>query len=112
FFKNFNELNSIDDEFNKKMENNVVNYYKRNNIMEISNIKKTSDFTFRVLKKVEELKENGSYSDLDDDVKKLLELKIDNPELSINELAEKLSLISKKDIKKQRIAYLFKKLEI
>lgn len=112
FFKNFSDLDSIDSEFNQKMENNVVNYYKRNNIMEVSNIKKTSDFTFRVLKKVEELKENGTYSSLDSDVKKLLELKIDNPELSISELAEKLSIISEKDIKKQRIAYLFKKLEI
>lgn len=110
FFDLIGEIKTVQEELTKKNDKSTESYIRRISAMEVNNIKKTSDITSKLIGKVKLLKEDESYNELDDDIKMLIDVKLDNPEMSFSELAEKISELTNTEIKKQRVAYLFKKL--
>jgi len=71
-----------------KIEKDVRNSVNRKVNCDTANVTKTVDAAVTQIEIIKKIKENGSYEALPDKLKQAAELRIEFPELSINELAE------------------------
>ena len=83
---------------NSSLELMVIKMYKdkRNHVnrklnFENANLDKTIDASSKQAKAIQKLKDNGAFDSLDSKLKELANLRIDNPEMSLSELADNLS---------------------
>ncbi len=83
---------------NSSLELMVIKMYKdkRNHVnrklnFENANLDKTISASSKQAKAIEKLKTNGAFDSLDNQLKELAELRVENPEMSLAELADNLS---------------------
>ncbi len=75
-----------------KMVKEVRNYVNRTTNFETANISKTAAASALQIEAINKIKEKGMFNRLDDDLKELAQLRLKNPEMSLRELGENLSL--------------------
>lgn len=75
-----------------KMVKEVRNYVNRTTNFETANISKTATASAVQIEAINKIKEKGMFNSLDDDLKELAQLRLDNPEMSLRELGENLSV--------------------
>ena len=89
-----------------KMMKEFRNYVNRTNNFETANISKTASAAAIQIEAINALKKRGIFRKLDDDLKELAQLRIDNPDMSLRELGENLSV----PITRSGVNYKIKKL--
>ncbi len=75
-----------------KMMKEVRNYVNRTTNFETANMNKTANAAALQIEAINELKKKGIFSCLDDDLKELAQLRINNPDMSLRQLGENLSV--------------------
>ena len=108
-FSKISRFKTIEDDRENFLEKHDFGLLKKISSIEVSNILKTSEIAYRILNRVNELKETNRYEKLDEETKMLFDMKIKNPDFSFSKLAEEMSKELNKDLTKDRIAYILKK---
>lgn len=106
FLKILSAKNCMFEYENNRMEKDIYNQIRKLNNIDISNYKKSLESSTKqieVLKKI-------NFTMLKDDEKIYYKIRIQNPEDSFKEIAEKMSKILKKEITKAQVVYISKKM--
>lgn len=116
----FKKYKSIVNFFNYVGDYNTAFFFKskekqktlnRNINNEFNNLNKSIEVSNKLITIIENLKKDSNFNKLDNLTKKIIKVKIENPDFSYIEIANFLNKENTLDLNKQKVAYIFSKLK-
>ena len=86
-----------------RIERDFISLYKKINSIDIYNIKKISDASFNQVKSIKIIYNNGKFDELKDKYQNIAEIRLKNPEISLQDLTNEYNIIYKTNLSKSTI---------